>query len=162
VEGFSPSASSYAGNSNRAAKALKEAGTPVPARTLSAWKKREAQRYERIRQELQDRVFSQTAEEWLSLTRDAIEATGDAVAKAKQATAAGESREAKSWSGVARDLAVTGGVSDDKSTRGAMRPTSIREERSLQEIMGVIHRKFPNVMRVNPEFIEATAEEDDE
>jgi hypothetical protein len=152
----------YAGNSIRAASALKEMGHPVPARTLRGWRKQEGQRYERLRAELQDRVFAETAEEWLSLTREAIEAAGDAVAMARQSTAQGDSKEAKTWAGTARDLAVSSGVADDKATRGAQRPTSIVErDRPLQDVLRAIaaNRKFAQVVQVNPELLEATARE---
>jgi hypothetical protein len=149
----------HAGNSNRASAVLKEMGHPVPARTLRAWRKQEAQRYERVRAELQDRVFAETAEEWLGLTREAIEAASGAIEKAKQATREGDSKEAKTWAGTARDLAVSSGVADDKATRGAQRPTSIREERSFPELMRTLHERFPSLVTVNPAFLETTAEE---
>jgi hypothetical protein len=149
----------FYGSAPRASKALREQGNPIPANTLKDWRRRYVDQYERAREDLEARLAAELGEDWVNLGRQAIEAAGDAVAKAQAATKADDSQAASRWAGTAQKLAIASGIADDKWTRAAGRPTSIREERPLQEVMRALHEKFSNVVTVNPLFIEGEAAE---
>jgi hypothetical protein len=115
----------FSGNARAAARELKKLGHPIPEATLRGWKRRMPERYERVRQTVQDRIWAEIADEWRSLVRQSIKVASNTVAKAEVATAEGNSKDAKAWLSAGRDAGVLAGIGDDKSSRADGRPTEI-------------------------------------
>jgi hypothetical protein len=91
----------FYGSAPRASKALGEQGNPIPANTLKDRRRRYVNQYERVRQDLQDRLAGELGEDWVNLGRQAIEAASDAVVKSQAATRADDSqgRQPVGWNG---------------------------------------------------------------
>jgi hypothetical protein len=85
------------------------------------------------------------------------------VDKARTAIARGDAKEATSFANAAKSLSLAGAISTDKSGAidGRATQRTIVEERSLPQVFKAImdNPKFAQIVQVNPEILESTAEE---
>jgi hypothetical protein len=153
----------WQGNRNRAAKSLRDIGHSIPAGTLRSWKDRYPDRYADARTAIQERVWAETAEEWKAVVRESIEATSEAVTKAKTLIAAGEIQKGNQAAGAARNLATVAGIGSDKGLVIDGKPTTrtATDDRSLPELLKALMAESGGAVKVDPVLIESTAEEVD-
>ena len=127
----------YGGQASPAARALKEQGRPIPRKTLADWRERYPADYLEARRIVREQVVARTSDLWRHTVQDAAEAVLEATAAARQAIANGDSTEARKWSGTSRDMAVVGGIGDDKAARSD----------GIPEIRVVEHRSDTEIIR---------------
>lgn len=124
----------FAGNASRASAALKsEKGISVNSVTLGKWAKdRHSQRYQEFREKYQEKLEAQLIAEYRDVAMLAVETQRIAIERAREALEAGNDKDP---SRTAANLSTVA----DKSTRDMLslsgRPTSIREDRNVGEIL---------------------------
>lgn len=153
------------GSPAKAARALKEAGRPIPRETLQRWVRREhPERYAKARDIAASRVWPEIADLWRDTGIDAADAAREAIVRMREATEKGQSAEANRWAGASKAAATTGGISVDKASLIEARPTHIhsRQEADLPTMLRTLATRFPAVfpgLKDSP-LIEATAVEE--
>jgi hypothetical protein len=146
------------GNAPAAARELKQAGTPIPARTLADWRQsRHATRYREVRAEIERLVLEDLGEEMLAQAREDAEAADLARREFVKQLKAGKI-PARDLAGAVRNMRVSQSLGVDKSRLVTDRPTSIvrREGPTLEEVEQAI-RDIERIERM--QAVDSTAEE---
>ena len=124
----------WAGNASAAARSLKAQGKmEVSSTTLLEWmRERHAAKYEELREKYADQLEAQLIHEYRDVARLAVEVQRTGLEKAKSRLEDGKDQDP------ARTAANAATVAD-KMTRNMLslsgRPTSIREDRNLNEVL---------------------------
>jgi hypothetical protein len=144
------------GNTERAAKQLREAGLSVTARSLRAWREKlYPRRYEDIcarhRNEIENVIVQRSRE--VALTADDL--TMLALQKAREQLEAGECKDPAA---VARNAATTKGINVDKALVMEGRPNQISEQRDAAELLRAIRQRV-TVLDAEKGYIDGEAEE---
>jgi hypothetical protein len=154
----------FSGSSTKAARALKQQGMEIPAATLRSWKQRLPEKYQRAQAEVNERIWANVGDAWRAVIQDATKATAEAVAKARTAIAKGDAKQATAYANAAKSLSLAGAISTDKSGAidGRATQRTVVEERSLTQVFQQIlaNPKFAQIVKVNPDLLESTAEEE--
>jgi hypothetical protein len=153
----------WSGNRVKAAAALKEADTPIPATTLRDWASRYPDEYERACRDMNERVWESVGRETQALAREAIDASRAFVEEAVKLRKAGNLKDASLAARTAKDLGVVTGISVDKGSAVQGRPTVITESRDLPSLIRSL-AQFESVLpglKDSPlmHAVESTAEE---
>lgn len=141
----------YGGNSVRAARALKQQGIDIAARTLRAWREHTwTERYVELATE-HGRAIEKVAEVKMRETiLQALDVQQEGLTAAGKQLAKGEARDP---SAVARNAAVVAGIGLQHNLVYQGRPNVITQTDSAEEIMRRLQQKHPGM------FYEGTAEE---
>ena len=146
----------WAGNAAAAARAMKAEGKRCPTgQTLTEWSRgAHADRYEQLRTKYAEQLESQLAHEYRDVARQAVEVQRKALDRAL------ERLDSKEDSDPARTAANAATVADKMTGKLLAltgRPTSIREDRNLHEIMRSLAAKGILKLPDQPPEIEAEA-----
>lgn len=140
----------WAGNASAASSALEaEKGIKISSSTLSGWVRgAHALRYQEMREKYADQLEAQLIGDYRDLVKHALEAEGLAIEKARDRLHAGRDEDPGR---TAANLARVAQANTDKMLSLSGRPTSIREDRNVEEILrslaakGVIQLPEPPV-----------------
>ena len=147
----------WAGNIAAAHRALKAEGKNPPSyTTLTAWvRETHVDRYNELREKYAERLEQQLIHEYRDVARFSVEVQRLGLEKAQQRLLSGDdtdpSRTAANAARVAQSMT-------DKMLSLSGRPTSIREDRNLEEILrslvakGVVHLPEEAVVEEPPEL----------
>lgn len=148
----------FSGNCKRASDALKDQGFNISGPALARWRKAQQQRYAEIWHEVAPYLQARVAERQEELVEAYTDLEWEMLAKLREELPKIEGDRA---AGALRNVAVTKSIAFDKGRLARDMPTEIRQEKaSISDLLKLLASpKFRGIVDVNPELIEATAEE---
>jgi len=148
------------GNTRRAAQLLKAEGIPIPRSTLKDWiTGTHRDRYAVISNEESRHLYARLADSHEAIAERIVHANEKAVGKIEKKlddpdVSLGE------LSNTSRNLSVSAGIHQDKASLIRGRPTEIRNERSLAELLQALKSpRFNGVVEINEALLEGHAVE---
>ena len=125
------------GNAAAAARNLKDDGTPIPVSTLLSWRRKDPQRYSRVRDACETARLADTADSWASLS-DKNVATAHLYADALHKAA--KTADPKTAARNLRDITVSAAVAFDKSS-AARENDAVVIAANAEDALGILRRK---------------------
>lgn len=148
----------YGGNTARAARALKEQGITITARTLLNWRTTtHAERYVELSQQHAREIEGVAVVRMRETILQAADVQQQALEQASKQLQAGEARDP---SAVARNAAVVAGINSQHNLTYTGRPNVITQHDSAEEILRRLHTRHPGMfVEAPPAWVDSTAEE---
>ena len=147
------------GNTRKAARELEKAGSRIPRTTLRMWAtETHAADYSRIEAQVLPTVYGNIAAECEDIARSMVTAERELLERVSDT--AGELKPAEA-AGALRNLSTAKAINLDKAGVIRGRPTEIREDRTMVEVLRSLER-FPGIVKVRTELVDADAAIDGE
>lgn len=141
-----------------ASRRLKSDGIDIAPKTLRDYRAKFADEIAEL-QETRAWVKDKLAAEWETVSAESLTAIRKSLAVVNSALD-GDDIPADKAIRIAKEAGILGGISTDKASQLRGEPSIIVERRGgLADQLALLAKKFPNVVQVNPEYIESTATE---
>lgn len=151
------------GRPQKASEALAEQGIEIPSSTLHRWRDHTyPERYAQVSKSVQDKIWAKTSDRWRGVVEEAADGAREAVELTRQAMQNPQGVSmAKDFSATAKNLALAGGIANDKAATIDGRPTEIHESRGMTEILRGLGARFPGLVSIDSTATEVTPDVSD-